>query len=283
MMAPWFFGSSAKGGRRKRVVPFWRSRRVAVVSILALMTTIAAATAWGWKTGSFARAADASREALLTATAALGFEVREVFVVGRVQTPRTQLLKALGANRGSAILGVDLTAARQRIIALPWVSDASVERVLPDTVVIRIIERKPVALWQRHGTFTLVDAAGETIAGADAAAFNTLLVIVGEGAPERAVALREMLAGEETIGPRVKGAVWVGRRRWDLALEGGITVRLPDHDPTGALHRLAAYQRVHRLLERGVQTIDLRLADRVVIRRAPKGSDEDMALKAGNS
>lgn len=283
MMAPWFQGFSAKGGRRKRVVPFWRSRRVAAVSALAVVMTLAAATAWGWKTGSFARAAEASRESVLATTAALGFEVREVFVVGRVQTPRAQLLKALGANRGSAILGVDLTAARQRILALPWVRDASVERVLPDTVVIRIIERKPVALWQRQGTFTLVDAAGETIAGADAAAFNTLLVIVGEGAPEHAVELRQMLAGEDTIGPRVKGAVWVGRRRWDLALEGGITVRLPDHDARGELHRLAVYQRVHRLLDRGVQTVDLRLADRVVIRRAPKASDEEMALKAGSS
>ena len=283
MMAPWFLGISTKGGRRKRVVPFWRSRRVAAVSALALVMTIAAVTAWGWKTGSFTRAAEASRESLLAATAALGFEVREVFVVGRVHTPRAQLLKALGANRGTAILGVDLTAARQRIVALPWVRDASVERVLPDTVVIRIIERKPVALWQRQGTFTLVDAAGETIAGADAAAFNTLLVIVGEGAPEQAIELRQMLAGEDTIGPRVKGAVWVGRRRWDLALEGGITVRLPDHNARGALHRLAVYQRVHHLLDRGVQTVDLRLADRVVIRRAPKASDEEMALKAGSS
>jgi cell division protein FtsQ len=283
MMAPWFLGFSAKGGRRRRVVPFWRSRRVVAVSVLALVTAIAAATAWGWKTESFTRAAEASRQTLLAATAALGFEVREVFVVGRVQTPRSQLLKALGANRGAAIFGVDLTAARQRIIALPWVRDASVERVLPDTVVIRIIERKPVALWQRQGTFTLIDAAGETIAGADVTAFNTLLVIVGDGAPERAVDLREMLAGEDEIGPRVKGAVWVGRRRWDLALAGGITVRLPEQDPRGALHRLAAYHRVHRLLDRGVQTVDLRLADRVVIRRAPKESDEEMAHKAGSS
>ena len=283
MMAPWFLSFSANGARRKRVVPLWRSRRVAVVSVLAVVTAIAAATAWGWKTGSFTRAAEASREALLTATADLGFEVREVFVVGRVQTPRAQILKALGANRGAAIFGVDLAAARQRIIALPWVREASVERVLPDTVVIRIVERKPVALWQRQGTFTLVDAAGETIAGADVTAFSSLLVIVGEGAPERAVELQQMLAGEDQIGPRVRGAVWFGRRRWDLALEGGITVRLPEHDARGALHRLATYQRVHRLLDRGVQTVDLRLADRVVIRRAPKGSDEEMAHKAGSS
>lgn len=283
MMPPWLFGFASKGGRRKRVVPIWRSRRGALLGVLILVSALGLAAAWGWRTGSFARAAEASRATLLATTADLGFEIREVYVIGRVQTPRAQLLQALGANRGAAILSVDLVAARQRILALPWVREASVERLLPATVVIRIVERKPVALWQREGTFTLVDDHGETIAVTDVTGFNTLMVIVGDGAPAQAMDLQRILAAEASIAPRVKAAVWVGRRRWDLALAGGITVLLPQHDPVGALYQLATYQRVHRLLDRGVKSVDLRLADRVVVRRAPGGTEEEMALKAGGS
>ena len=64
--------------------------------------------------------------------------------------------------------------------------------------------------------------------------------------------------------------MWVSKRRWNLRLDGDIDVRLPEDDPAAAWQRLAEYERTHRVLERDVQVLDLRIPDRLIVRKAPK-------------
>ena len=65
---------------------------------------------------------------------------------------------------------------------------------------------------------------------------------------------------------RVEAASWVGERRWDLTLKGGITVELPQGDPTPALRRLAMAQEKDAILDKTISSIDLRQPDRMMIR-----------------
>ena len=99
-----------------------------------------------------------------------------------------------------------------RVQALPWVRHASVRRVLPDTVVVEIVERRPLALWQHEKKFALIDEEGAVILRDDVGAFNHLMVVVGEDAASNASALVQMLATR--AGP-------------DAASEGGCTGRRP--------------------------------------------------------
>ncbi len=55
-------------------------------------------------------------------------------------------------------------------------------------------------------------------------------------------------------------------RRWTLKVDNGIDVRLPEQGASAALARLARLEREHKLLDRDVIAIDLRMADRVVVR-----------------
>jgi cell division protein FtsQ len=63
--------------------------------------------------------------------------------------------------------------------------------------------------------------------------------------------------------------VRVGDRRWNVYLdtfEGGTAIRLPEDDIAGAWTRLAVLERDHKILERDLEFIDLRLEDRLVVR-----------------
>ena len=90
--------------------------------------------------------------------AKLGFVVRDVFVVGRSATPKATLLN-IAVSRGTPILAVD-RGSQKRVQTLPWVRHATVRRVLPDTVVVEIIERRPLAIWQHEKKFALIDEEG---------------------------------------------------------------------------------------------------------------------------
>lgn len=259
---------------RPRVVPLWRSRR-AMSAWAALLVTALAGSGWlAWTAGVPQRAAADAVDAMVAASARMGFVVRDVFVVGRGETPKRTLLDALAVQRGAPILAVDLEAARQRLQALPWVRQASVRRVLPDTLVVEIVERRPLALWQHDKKFALIDEEGEVILRDDVGPFSRLMVVVGEDAPANAAALVQMLASEPELMVRVKAAVRVGGRRWNLHLADGIDVKLPEADPQSAWTRLAQYQRQHRVLDKPVRVLDLRLDDRLVVRPAPPASED---------
>lgn len=259
-----------KAQRRRRVVPLWRNPRAMTAAVVATGLALLVAATWVWHNGAAQRLVTGAHVRLIHASAGIGFEIRGVFVVGRKRTPREQLIAALGADRGAPILALDLDAARRRMLALPWVRSVSIERLLPDTVVVRLIEREPIALWQQDGVFALLDDGGEVIADAPTAQFADLIVVVGGDAPPHTAALLGLLAAEPELQPLVKAAVRIGGRRWDLHIEGGLEVRLPADDPAQAWHQLARYQRQHRLLEKGLETVDMRLADRLIVRRRPQ-------------
>jgi cell division protein FtsQ len=199
-----------------------------------------------------------------------GFRVDDIFVEGRVKTPRDQLLAALEVKRGDAIFAIDLAAARRRVEMIPWVRTAVVERRLPGQIHLVITERAPIALWQSKGRYFLVDRDGQ-IVGDQIDDYPDLPLTVGEGAPDHAAQLVALLQSEPALKIRFKAATWIGDRRWNLMLDrtpDGIEVRLPEEHAEDAWHELARLENDQKLLERQISVIDLRLADRLVLRAA---------------
>jgi cell division protein FtsQ len=69
---------------------------------------------------------------------AVGLNVENITVEGRVKTDPADILDALGPARGTLILAIDVPQARQRIAALPWVSSAEIVRQLPNSLHITL-------------------------------------------------------------------------------------------------------------------------------------------------
>ncbi|HYM03725.1 MAG TPA: FtsQ-type POTRA domain-containing protein [Stellaceae bacterium] len=257
---------SAKVVVQPRRVRRW-SRRSVYVALGG--TTLVALIGAGWwleRSGRIAEARDASVQQVVTWLGSIGLSVANVEVEGRGRSSREAILAALGVSRGTPLLAVDPAAAKRRLESLPWVRAASVERRLPDTIYIRLVERQPLAFWQRQGKLVLVDRDGVVIPNERLEKFGNLIVLVGEDAPGTGAALVDMLAGEPDIAGHVAAAVRVGARRWNLHLDSGIEIALPEEDAAAAWHRLAEFEHRDGLLERDVQMVDLRLPDRLVVR-----------------
>ena len=240
----------------------WTAAAVLAVGAGVTLATLAASPEDG-------RLADLAADSFARVSAAAGLTIEEILVVGRTETSRQALIAALGTGFGAPILALDLEAARQRLLALPWVNGADIERILPDTLIIRLSERQPVALWQHLGKFTLIDRTGQPIVQAPEMNPRRLPVVVGDGAPAHTGRLLAMVATEPELQQRISAAVWVGHRRWNLHLADGITVLLPEGDPAAAFARLADYQRIHALHGRNIASIDMRFADRLIVQPRP--------------
>ena len=206
------------------------------------------------------------RDRLGRATAGFGLTVQHVVVEGRDKTPEALLRAAIGVAPGDPILGFSVAAAQARIETLSWVRQATIERQLPDTIVVSLAERRPFAVWQFQGKFVLIDRAGQVVADQDLSAFGQLPLVVGAGAPAAAAGLLDLLGNRPDLSSRVIAAVRVGERRWNLRLNTGADVLLPEGQEEAALNKLAELQSSIALLDRPLQSVDLRLPDRLVVR-----------------
>ena len=197
---------------------------------------------------------------------AANMRVQQIVVEGRSNTPEAALAAAIGVHTGDSMIGFSLASARARIETLSWVEHATVERRLPGTLVVNLVERRPYAIWQHDGKFVLIGRDGQVVANEDVASFADLPLVVGAGAPQAATALLEALAAQPALKPRVLAAVRVGERRWNLRMKNGTDVLLPEGAEAQALAKLADLQNTDALLDRPLVVVDMRLADRLVVR-----------------
>jgi len=257
------------GKPRRRAGSIWRGRGFSSAMVAVMIGLLLGGVWWSHSSGALNRAADSLKWRAIAVSAEAGFRVKEILVVGRKETSQEDLRKAIRLARGAPILAFDLDAAKRRVESLPWVREATVERMLPSTVLLTIEERQPVALWQHKEQFHLIDESGAVILRKGLERFSDLLVVVGEGAPDRASDLIETLSTQPELMHLVKAAVWVGGRRWNVRLVGDVDVRLPEKNAGEAWMRLAEYEKVHNVLEKDVQILDLRIPDRLIVRKSP--------------
>lgn len=200
---------------------------------------------------------------------AAGFEVREVILEGRANTPLDLVDAAIGVSRGDPILDFSPAEVRARLETIAWVESAHVERRLPGTILVRLQERTPFAIWQNQGRFAIIDRDGKVVTSETLDAFGPLPLVVGAGAERHGAALYDLLLAHRPILERTQAMVRVGERRWNLRLHNGMDVLLPEGQEAPALNRLAEMHTRHALLDRPLVAIDMRLPDRMVLRQPP--------------
>jgi len=210
-----------------------------------------------------------AREWIGTLTADAGMRIKDIVIEGRANTPEPILRAALGVNKGDPIVGFSLDQARMRIEKLTWIAHATVERRLPGTIVVVLWERRPFAVWQNQGKYVLIDREGKPVTDEEVAKFRNLPLIVGAGAPEAARVLLDALTDRPAIQTRIVAAMRISERRWNLRMKNGTDILLPEGHEIEALDRLLGLQQDTALLDRPLQSIDMRLADKLVLRPNP--------------
>ncbi|MCJ2014954.1 cell division protein FtsQ/DivIB [Methylobacterium sp. J-076] len=194
-----------------------------------------------------------------------GFGVKRVTITGISRMYEREVLAAAGIDWRSSVPFLDVNEARERLLRVPLIAQASVRKIYPNDIAITQVEREPAALWQKDGVINVIAADGTVIDAMRDDRYASLPLVVGENANAK---LPEYLALVTAAGPladRIKAGTYVSGRRWTLKLDG-VDVRLPEEDPAGALARLVRLERDERLLEKDVIAVDLRMADRVVVR-----------------
>jgi cell division protein FtsQ len=195
-----------------------------------------------------------------------GFRLKAVHVQGASPMATADIIRAAGLFADQPLVGLDLEAVRQKVESVGWVKQVRVVRMLPDTLVLAVEERRQLAVWQHAGKTAVIDDHGQVIPEANPARFASLPLVVGEGADAAAPAILPIVAQRPKLLSLTDALVRVDDRRWDVRLKDGSLIQLPSTGEDQALIQLEQLDQRSHILDLGFDRIDLRNPEMVAVR-----------------
>jgi cell division protein FtsQ len=245
---------------KTRLSLFVRRPMMVLCGLLVVLVLLGALFA----SGVIGRSYHAVGRGIDTMTADAGFGISEIHITGNRRTPYRQVLEVLAMKPGQSIFSADLWSARGRLARLEWIASAEIHRRYPDAIFVTLVEKRPFALWQApadakgEAPIYVVERNGNPITSHDLEKFRRLPKLVGAGAPAAAADLVDAVAAHRAIAARIAAYARVSNRRWNLILDDGVVVQLPESGWQNELDALEHLIIDGSILERDVTQIDLR-------------------------
>lgn len=208
---------------------------------------------------------------------------------------------------------LDLAEMQKRVAALDPVESAELRIRQGGVLQVDVVERVPAVLWRVGDRVRLLDDSGVLVGPARARANHVELPVIagdiltpqeqaalwtapGDRNPAQqaraetagrrmAAAVGEVLrlhAASAPIRARLRGFERMGGRRWDVVLDRGQRIMLPEREAVRALDRVIALALTPQmdLLSRDLVAVDLRLPRRPTLRMTEHSAEDMWRIKA---
>jgi len=188
------------------------------------------------------------------------FTIKQINVSGNNQLAGEEVIGVSHLQLGQNLLSLDVNMVREALEQNGWVESAAVSRVYPYTVNITIEEAIPQALWWNNDGFYLIARSGRIIKQIpDPLGKPPYMLIFGAEAPSKYSKMYQELFNH-AIFPQVVAMSNIRGRRWDIYLEDGTLIKLPEINVGKALNLLDKLHKNGIMKSRGVRELDMRLS-----------------------
>ncbi|MCL2331413.1 MAG: cell division protein FtsQ/DivIB [Proteobacteria bacterium] len=178
---------------------------------------------------------------------------------------KSAIAAAIGISPRTPTYRVKLGDVLARISAIPDIDAASVRRMPNGTLKIKVQMRTAIAAWTDGTHYYPIGADGTKINRPSGQRPENSLVFRGDLPNDLGG-----IAGAVTRAPKIMAELnyleWTDGRRWDLALNSGVIVKLPENNAEGAIRRLAELDKKTDILARDIRVLDLRDPERTFVK-----------------
>ncbi len=193
--------------------------------------------------------------------------VRQVQIDGSLDHVNlAEVEKALLPYVQHGLLGIDVTALQNSLITLPWIAQARVSRMWPDTVHVWLAEPQAVALWANNG---IVSEEGRVYYLPPGETLPNLPVFEGlEGQSQLMLShYQDMQLILQPLDLQVQRLILTPRQSWEVQLNNGIRVRLGQQDTLPRLERfVSAYPHLTADPTQPIDYVDLRYPNGLAVK-----------------
>ena len=201
--------------------------------------------------------------------------IQRVSIAGTDRLDRRVVLSLLDLPEDRSLLSVDFSSLKRKVEAHPWVASASVGRVLPHTLTVIVVERKPAALFQHAGGTLFLDKEGVVLSLAPDMPAGPLPQLMGlsavkilGGNPETQAQARRGLRFakhlQRHVGPAV--SVDLSDARFMVGKTDGLVFQVKNEFQDMWQPYLDLEPSLRERFRQGPHEIDLRFAGKVIVR-----------------
>lgn len=157
---------------------------------------------------------------------------------------------------------LDLNTLRARVSAVPGVKDVAIRHLPNGNIIVRTAMYKMIATWTDGENYYPLSADG-TIINTPTPSRNIANIVFRGKLPND---ISEITRAAHNLIGNIDYLEWIENRRWNIHTTGGITVMLPENNPTSAINNLVSLNTKHNLLGKAIQTIDMRDDARILVK-----------------
>ena len=194
-----------------------------------------------------------------------GFTINNIQILGIKNIPKETIIKIVNNENKSNILNVNLLNIYNNLRNNDWVEELYIERVLPNTIKISIIEKEAIGIWQYEMSNKLITKNGEIISTANINKFKIDLPIIhGNHANKNANSILKILETNKVLTKNIWSLDYINNRRWNLHFKQGIIVLLPSEGVLRAWNEIIKLQKNYDVLNLGLTELDLRNPNKIL-------------------
>lgn len=189
--------------------------------------------------------------------------VRHISISGDSKnTDFEQIRMAIGINSGTNIKSVDLRQINNRISHIPGIKNSSVRRLANGDIIIKTQQYKVAAQWSDGELFYPLSVDGVKINTPSNMRNENTIVFRGE-IPQN---LSKIINDVSALSKDIDYMTIIENRRWNIRTHGGITIYLPENNPSVAINKINRLNQTHKLLSRDIEIIDMRDDARILVK-----------------
>ncbi|MDE0523133.1 MAG: cell division protein FtsQ/DivIB [Boseongicola sp.] len=193
--------------------------------------------------------------------------VRMMIVEGASPELAASIRESLSVEFPVSPFNLRLDDLTERVQALDAVAHVSLQVRSRGVLAVEVDERVPVAVWRSDDGVALLDKTGHRVATVPSRVSRPdLPLVAGLGADAAIPEALRLYDVARPIRDRVRGFIRVGERRWDVVLDRGQSIKLPETQAVTALKKVIELDVAQDLLERDISVVDFRNSQRPVLR-----------------
>jgi len=188
--------------------------------------------------------------------------IKHIEIVSDTKDIDLQPIKiAIGIKPGMTIRSTDLRQINNRVMAVPGVKNASTRRLPNGDLIIKTQQYTAVAMWSDGAMYYPLSADGTKIDTPFDHPDENTVVFRGDLPDD----LTDIINSVSGLTEYIDYMTMVESRRWNIYTKNGITIYLPEENPSSAVNKITLLNQTHKILSRQIDIIDMRDNRRILI------------------
>ena len=261
----------------KRKLKFFISKFTRIFQVI-LVIAFVAFLVWTFKYGGNEKIAEFAYNRTNKFLISFGLRIESVEIKGNKTVPTGMILEKIFSSLGDittkSIILLDLDRMKEEITSIGWVETVDIKKKLPGKIIINITERSPKLLWQNSGKVWLADEFGHLLTEKIEKRYIYLPIVIGYDSAKDIPDLYNIITSSKKLFGMIKGASKIGNRRWDITLNNGIKIKLPEENARASWMKLEELVSKNSLFSKNINYIDMRIEDQIITGMAEEKKDE---------